>query len=167
MSDRLKNMQTNKLVDVVKNCTIYGYDASIRDKAIELLKERGVQTEDLVYFGKNKGHEIKHAESILKVFNRSAFLALLCYTAFLLQLLIQPTEENLILLTFGRISTLILYVIFLIGGTFSIVRFNKVVKKTENSGDVIMFILFGMPFFLIVYLHFIRKMREDLARMNP
>jgi hypothetical protein len=84
-----------------------------------------------------------------------------------LQLLIQPTEENLILLTFGRISTLILYVLFLIGGTFSIVRFNKVVKKTENSGDVIMFILFGMPFFLIVYLHFIRKMREDLARMNP
>lgn len=159
-------MQTEKLVDVVKNHAIYGYDASIRDQAVELLQERGVQTEDLIYFGKNKGNQIKHAESILKVFNRNAFLALLCYSAFLAQIFIQPTEENLLILTFGRISTLILYVIFLIGGTFSMVRFNKVIRKPENSGDIIIFILFGMPFFLIIYLHFIRKMREDLARMN-
>jgi len=159
-------MQTEKLVDIVENCAMYGYDASIRDQAVELLKERGVQTEDLVHFGKGKSQQSRYAHGILKTFNRTSVLGLICYLAFLTQLLIQPTEENLFILTFGRISTLILYMIFLIGTMLSIVRFNKAIKKAENSGDIILFILLGMPLFMLVYLHFKRKMKEDLAHLN-
>ncbi|NRA11813.1 MAG: hypothetical protein HRT57_07655 [Crocinitomicaceae bacterium] len=163
MSDRLKNMQTDKLVDVAKNYAIYGYDESIRDQAITLLSERGVQTEDLIYFGKDKSRDSKHAEGILKTFDRNSILGVLCYVTFLCQLFIQPTEENVLILTLGRISTLILYVIFLIGVIFSIVRFNKAINKGEATGDIIILIVLGIPF---AYLHFKRKMKEDLAHIN-
>lgn len=159
-------MQTDKLVDVVENFAIYGYDASIRDHALQLLKDRGVQTEDLVYFGKDKSKQSRYVHGILETFNRNSVLGLIFYIAFITQLFVQPTEENILILTFGRISTLILLVIFLIGATFSIVRFNKVINKTENGADILIFILVGMPLFIFVYLYFKRKMKEDLSHLG-
>ena len=44
--ERLKKLDTDKLIDVVKNYRQYGYEENLRNSAISLLEERGITTVD-------------------------------------------------------------------------------------------------------------------------
>ncbi|MCF8297197.1 MAG: hypothetical protein K9J13_06600 [Saprospiraceae bacterium] len=46
-SERLKNLNDSKLIDVVKNYRQYGYDESLRNEAISILEARGIDKEFL------------------------------------------------------------------------------------------------------------------------
>ena len=52
--EKLKSMQTNLLIDVVKNYKQHGYPVELRNEALQILDERGIKIDQLELTGKLK-----------------------------------------------------------------------------------------------------------------
>lgn len=73
--EKLKRLDNDKLLDVVKNYQRYGYDEEIRNAAIALLQEKGWSMEELKMFGYLNNHNYDDALKAFKSFCRNVKLA--------------------------------------------------------------------------------------------
>lgn len=156
-------METDKLVDVVKNYQQYGYDISVRNSAISVLKERGLKEEDLIFHGQNKARSQQHARDIIKDYSRNSLLALVFYLV-IIGINFLPASVGLSLVAY--LIAFLAFIGFLIASTMNLTRFFKAIGKPDNSSEIILYIALGIPFFIFVYFYFRSKMNEELDRIN-
>lgn len=77
--EKLQNMQTTALIDVVKNYKKYNYPIEIKDAAIQILNSRGIKQESLKLSGNL--NNIKYDEATLEYqkYNINSIVGLVFY----------------------------------------------------------------------------------------
>jgi hypothetical protein len=73
--ERLKKLDTDKLMDVVKNYRQYGYDEGFRNSAISILADRGISQEQLELTGNFVNRNYDFANEIYKSFSKNSKIA--------------------------------------------------------------------------------------------
>lgn len=69
--ERLIKLDNLKLTDDVKNYKQYGYDDSIRKTALEILKTKGFEEDDLKFTGNDINYKYERAIEISRVYKRN------------------------------------------------------------------------------------------------
>src|SRR5436190_11944500 len=77
-------------MDVVKNYHQYGYDDSLRNAAIDILRGRGITQEDLKLLGNFENQQFNSALEIAKSFSSNSNFAFLFFTIFLIAKFLTP-----------------------------------------------------------------------------
>lgn len=169
MSDqdqKLLQLDDNKLMDVVKNYRQYGYDEKLRERAIEILEERGISKEDLKLGGNFDNLKYEQARILFASFGKNSRNAFVFYLLFFL-ISIRNSEAELggILSLFFALTwivSLILYFVFLIRSFLNQSRFYKLSGKEYGSEGILLYFILGMPFYMIMYFYFKKQMKTQL-----
>jgi len=164
--DRLRSLDNEKLIDVVKNYRQYNYDTIIRNAAIGILGDRGIDKEQLKLTGNFENQTYNIAENIFISFNRNSIIAVVFYiltiiTAILLPMFLDSEHLEIITLTFTLI-TVILYFVFFIRSFINQIDFFKIIGQHPGSGITIIFFFIGVPLYVFLYLYYRNRMKEEL-----
>jgi lipopolysaccharide export system permease protein len=165
--DRLKNLENKQLIDVVKNYKQYGYDKEMRDKAISILEERGVSQEHLRLTGNLENTDYNHAIDLYASFLFNSRIAFALYITILLNSILIPLlffgSETFS--QFGRVANwafLIFYFIFLMKSFLNQDQLYKIIDKKAGSENVLVYLLLGVPFYILAYFYFKSQMKEKM-----
>jgi hypothetical protein len=164
---RLLNLDNSKLMDVVKNYRQYGFDDEFREKAISILEERGISIEDLKLTGNFENKTFDYAKLIFQAFRRNSTIAFVMYlilffTSFAPSFISSDSEGVAIFLLIASISSLIIYVVFLIKSFMSQNQYYKLIGQDYGSEGALLYLFFGMPFYMIMYFFFRNQMKEKM-----
>ena len=158
MNDRaeaLKRLATPKLIDAVRNYRQYGYDLAIRDSALLMLEERGVEIEALVLSGSLHNASYDNAERVYRSYVRNSNLAFLTYIlVFVFKIggaIVADPASNSTLSLILFVAALVLYFRFLIGSFIDQSNFYRSQGKKWNGGDQLIYFLVGMPFYIFMF----------------
>ena len=163
--ERLKRLNDLKLIDTVKNHKQYGYDESVRNSAILILEERGIDIEQLKLSGNFKNHNYENAQRIYDSYRKNSLTAFIVYIlSFIIQVNIFDIGGIIMLI----INTLImiLYLIYLIKSFISQSNFYKAIGKDYGVSGAFLYLLLGMPLYFIMYFFFRNQMKEQLRYIN-
>lgn len=164
---RLENLDTDKLIDVVKNYRQYGYDNTIREAALSILSERGINQEHLELSGNLNNVTYDEAHHVFDTFNRNSKRAFLLFIISLLTLILTPIlsvyNETLTLISF-RLNWIVLlsYFIFLIRSFMNQQQFYRLIGKSYGTDNALIYLLVGMPFYLFMFFYFRNQMKEEM-----
>lgn len=136
-SERLKNLDNSKLIDVVRNYKRYGYDDVVRNAAITLLNERGYTIEELSLLGYLENQDYDEAVKQYNAFCRNSKIAIL-----------------FLLLSGGLLS--VIYIIMIYMAYRSQNRFYLALNRKNDNPFI--YDIFGVMF----YFHVRDKMKEEL-----
>jgi len=169
-AERLKTLDTDKLLDVVRNYRQYGYNEDLRIAAIALLKERGVDEEHLKLTGNFENRTFDFALVIYASFQRNSRVAFVLYglliVAKLLPLVAMDSEMLTGAARFIELGSLILYVVFLLLSFINQTQFYRVIGKKYGSDGALMYLFFGMPLYVIMYFYFRNQMRQQMKMIR-
>jgi lipopolysaccharide export system permease protein len=173
ISEKLKSFNDFKLMDIVKNYKQYRYDVSIRDSAISILESRGISENELKMTGNYRNSEYDIAENIYKAFLRNSKLTFLFYGLFIiffgLTILIGLWFKADSIATFFSIlmiTSLIIYILFLILTFSNQFQLDKVLGKNFAVDSIIITWLLGIPFYFLTYFYLKDKMKETMNLMR-
>src|SRR5579872_7022942 len=79
LKERLGKLDSNKLIDIVKNYRQYGYSDDVRLYAINLLEEQGISKEDLHLTGNLENATHNYAQDLYSSYNRNSIIAFVTY----------------------------------------------------------------------------------------
>ena len=169
--ERLKKLDTDKLIDVVKNYRQYGYDDNLRNIAISLLEDRGVTKEQLELSGNFVNRTYDFAGELHKSFSQNSKIAFILYgivflCSILFPLLSINTESLGIALIIIKIAAYLLYFVFLIKSFLDQSRFYKAVGKDYGIEGALLYLFFGMPLYVIMYFVFQNQMKEQMKEIK-
>lgn len=170
--EKLKSLDNDKLIDVVKNYRQYGYDEIIRNTAITILHERGISKEDLKLSGNFDNHTYNRAGSLYELFNQNSKKAFIAYGIIFMNNLIFPIIIDNYSETIGIVYTLLtwttinLYFFFLIKSFLNQDKFYKVINQNNGSEGVIMYLFLGLPFYIVMYFYFKKQMTEKMKEIK-
>lgn len=164
---KLKSLNNEKLIDVVKNYRQYGYDDNLRNTAIEILGNRGVDENQLKLTGNFENETYNSSQEIYNSFKQNSMITFICYLVVLLTKIFlsinYTNSESLILgLSIINLIVLISYLIFLIKSFINQLNFFKTIGKKFNSGGVFVYFILGMPFYIFMYFYFRNQMKEEM-----
>lgn len=167
INDRLIKLDNSKLVDVVKNYKQYGYDESIRKSALHILKSRGIEEEDLKFTGNLNNYNYERAIEISMKYTKNSGIAFLLYvttilTNIIISIIANSSEILAWTLLILNILSFIFYFVFLLISAHNHVEFYKFIGKELGTGDLILYIVIGMPFYIIQYFYFKKQMMEEM-----
>jgi len=170
-TERLKKLDDHKLIDVVKNYRQYGYDEVLQLEAIAILKERGISKEELRITGNLENRTYTAAEELYKSFRNNSKITFILYGIILLSSLGGPfllkQGDAMYLLNLGISWTaFIAYFIFLIRAFLNQNRFYKVINQDYGAEGLIVYVLLGMPFYLIMYFYFGNQMKDKMQEIR-
>jgi hypothetical protein len=169
-SATVKKMDNSKLIDIVKNYKRYGYDVSLKDTALQILKERGIDDEMLRLTGNLTDQKYESAQDIYKSFNKSSktsfiFYGLLFLTAFKPLLTINSYSFSIFILIY-IIICYITCLIFILKSLISYSDFYKAIGKHLGVGTYLVFIISGLFAYFFVYFYYKKEMKEDMKMIN-
>ena len=118
-SERLKNLDNKKLIDVVKNYRQYGYDENLRASAISILDARGITKEQLELTGNFDNKAYDYANQLYNSFSKNSKIAFILFliilsTNIVIPILAVNSETLSILVLIANWVVLFGYFIFLI-----------------------------------------------------
>ena len=169
--EKLKKLDTNKLIDVVKNYRQYGYDENLRASAFSILEDRGITKEDLQLTGNLENRTYDLADDLYKSFSQNSKIAFILYGILLLTNILIPIlsrdSDTLGLITLIiNIGSLIFYFIFLIKSFLNQNQFYKAIGKDYGTEGVLLYLFIGMPFYIIMYFYFRNQMKEKMKEVK-
>lgn len=169
--ETLSRLDSNKLVDVVKNYKQYGYDDSIRETAVSILASRGIDSETLRLTGNDKNSSYEIASAIFNGFTQDSKRCIGFYVSALLFMLVAKAVISVNEVVAGVL--VILFWIAILGYTIFLIRaylkqneFYKSIDKPKESGEQIGLFIVGMPLFVFLYFYLRGKMEEDLKLIS-
>ena len=167
LQKRLERLDENKLMDMVKNYRQYGYSEDIRSYAVGLLEQRGVTITDLQLTGNYENKTYDYASDILSAFNKNSKLAILLYGIILVLKIIDTwftptTHAGGTYLLLGFIICPLLYLLFLVKSFSNQSEFYKLTGDPYGAEGAVMYLLLGMPFYIIMYFIFQNQMKERM-----
>ena len=148
--EKLKNMQTHLLIDVIKNYKQYGYPVELRDASIEILEQRGIKQQSLQLSGNFENNNFDEALEEYKKYNTTSTIALIIYVI------------SILLWRSSPIISILLYIISLVFIALSFTNTKKISKilKEENLNYSGVFIVFSIVFYFILFF-IVRKQVKD------
>lgn len=170
-SERLKNLNDSKLIDVVKNYRQYGYDEGLRNTAITILEERGIDKEFLQMTHNYKNRTYDFAQDYYMSYRRNSKIAFILYGLLIAHIFLSffwaiSFEAFTVLYIIIYISFLIAYIVFLIKSFIDYSQFYKAVDKSYGSEAIIVFCVLGLPFYVFTYFYFRNKMNEQMKMIQ-
>lgn len=170
-SEKLKSLDNEKLIDVVKNYKQYRYDDELRNTAIEILEERGIDKEQLKLTGNLENKEYNTAADLYNAFGRSSkaaftFYILIFITKIMVSIVSGDSSTLLTTIVVLFWSSLILYCTLLIKSFIVQSRFLKIIGKEYSSAAFMIYFLLGMPLYIIMYFYFRRQMSEEMKLIS-
>ena len=168
MSDtinRLKSLDNNKLIDVVKNYRQYGYSEEIRSEALKILDERGIDEMTLKLTGNFDNTTYDEAARHFEDFKRNSRIAFILYGAFLTMTLLLvwfiPDFHGLgLIIAIIPVALLFTFLFFLIRSFLNQAQFYKTNGKEYGADGAIIYLILGMPFYIFMYFYFRNQMRN-------
>ena len=165
--ERLKKLDNEKLIDVVRNYRQYGYDETFRAAAISILDERGIKQEELKLFGNFENHTYDFANDLYTSFGRNSKIAFALYLVLLIStiltpILIRSSETLSIIILIVTISAYISYFVFLIRSFINQNQFYKIIGEDYGTEGAILYFLAGMPLYIFMYFYFSGQMKEKM-----
>jgi len=172
MSDKfelIKKMDSSKLIDIVKNYKRYGYEERLKDSALQILKDRGIDEETLRLTGNLSDYKFESVNEIYKSFIKSSKIAFLFYGLiflFTFTLTSITSYSFLIILTIVYFICLISCLTFIVKSLICYHDFSKAVGKHLGSGTFIAYVLLGIFFYFFMYFYYKKEMKEDMKMIN-
>jgi lipopolysaccharide export system permease protein len=175
ITDKLKPLSDNQLIDIIQNYRQYKYTKGEREVGLELLAERGITKEELVFTGRFENQ--RHKEAIASYDNmlKNSIIALIIYGITLvantvLAVALNNLEMSKTVKLIAQIIILYsLNVVFLFFAIRSIInydRINKALKKPRNIGNYIVLFLFGIPFYIFLYFYTRKQTKEKIEAIR-
>jgi hypothetical protein len=169
-TDTLRRMETNRLMDVVKNHRQYGYDESIRDSALLILKERGIEIEELALSGNLHNATYDRAERMYRAYRRHSGLTFLFYILILATNLwvswVASTGETGWLHVLVVLGVFCSYLGFLIASFIDQSNFYRSIGKKWEGSDQVIYFLLGMPLYVFMYFYYRSRMHDEMEMIR-
>lgn len=170
-TERLKSFDNSKLIDVVKNYKQYGYDDDLRNSAIDILKSRGIEENDLKLTGNFESLQFNSARAIAKSYAKNSKITFLFYgialvTPILTQLVAIKSESLGWAFLIIEILSLILFLVFLLRSFINQNNFYKTIEKKLETGDQVIYLIVGMPLYILMYFYYRQKMTEEMKMIK-
>ncbi len=168
---RLKGLNTEKLIEVVKNYRQFKFDEKIRNYAISLLAERGISWEQLEQTGTFLNQNYDYELNVYRAFRRNSTIAFIAYLVFMASTLlfsfltIQSVAPGPIHPAL-KITAVVLYLVYLIKSFINQSQFYRAIGEDYGANGIIVYFLFGMPLYLFMYFFFRDQMREKLKEIQ-
>ena len=168
---RLKGLDTDKLIEVVKNYRQFSFDEKIRNCAISLLAERGISREQLEQTGSFLNQNYDYELNVYRSFMRNSTIAFIAYILILVSTLlfsflmiqsIAPGSFHPAL----KITAIVLYLVYLIKSFINQNQFYRAIGEDYGTNGIIIYFLLGMPLYLFMYFFFRDQMREKLKEIQ-
>ncbi|MFY0603793.1 MAG: hypothetical protein JXQ93_07565 [Flavobacteriaceae bacterium] len=169
--ERLKNLENNKLIDVVKNYRQYGYTEELRLAALKLLHQRGITKEELEYRGQFENKTYSKAKKLYDLFSRNSKIAFVFYGALLLFAIFDPFFKSnsgtiTILYLITNILVFVFYTTFLILSFVNQHKFYKMINLDNIFEGVVVYLFLGAPFYIFMYFYFRNQMGEKMNEIK-
>lgn len=174
MSIRKEQFHTfsdNRLIEVVKNARQFGYTDEVRNAALAELRRRGIEEEDLLLTGNLSNSVYERTRELYHNYTTNSGIAFVLYGALLFLKLI-PLTRFFSFNTTGTIYTLLLliglimYLVFFFRAFSNHAGFYKAAGKTLGSGDQLVYVFIGMPFFLFMFFFYRKQMAEEMQMVE-
>jgi hypothetical protein len=171
MASKLCKLSDDKLMDVVRNYLRYGYPPEIRDEALAILHQRGIDAESLHLSGKLVNFTAESAEALAKDYNRSSLMAFIFYgvsitSSILLKVSLHSSAPLAWTLLIINLASSISFIIFLIRSFIRHIDFYKKTGNPAGAEDAIVFFLIGMPLYIFVFFFYKNRMKERLKTLR-
>lgn len=162
----LEKFNNDKLIDVVKNYKQYGYDDAIRNTALAILRERGIDKSFLEMTGNLHNSKFEFAEDLYNSYTRNSTIAFILYALSLVMAFMLfgqfKNDSAIMFYLVLRIIFLLGFIVFFIQSLMKQNEFNKSIGKESGSWDVIIYILLGLPLYIIIYFIQKKQMAEEM-----
>lgn len=171
IKDRLKKLESDKLIDVVKNYRQYGYNDDIRNHAIILLEQRGITKNDLQLTGNFENSKYDHASNVFASFEKNSRIAFLFYAMFIIIVIITPflhisSKSFESITSYGFIVSFLVYIMFLLKSFLNQSQFYKLTGDEYGTQGAFVYLFLGMPFYIVMYFIFQGQMKERLKMIT-
>lgn len=153
--EKLKNLQTATLIDVVKNYKKYNYTLEIRDEALKILENRGVKQDTLKFSGNLTNNVYDEAISKYQKYNTNSIIGLILFIL------------SYVLFNVNSFFGLIIYLIALIfiGLSFSnMKKISKLLNDEKIDYSILLFFLSLFVYFIIFFVN--RKQLKEKIQLN-
>lgn len=169
--DRLKNLDSDKLIDVVKNYRQYGYEEDLRTEAITILEERGISKEQLQLTGNFENKKYDKAEDLYNSFTNNSKITLVLYGTMLLTNILSPmilsvNESIGFLILILGIGSLIFFLVFVIRSFINQSQFYKTIGEEYGTEGALIYLFLGMPLYLFMYFYFLNQMKQKMKEIR-
>ena len=171
LTERLRNLDDNKLIDVVKNYRQYGYDDHMRAAAIAILNSRGITEEELCRTGNYENKTYNYALKYFNSFNRNSKIAFALYivnllTNVLIPIFSQSSEHLATFIFIINLLSLVAYFIFFILSFLNQNRFFKIINQDYGKEGALIYLFLGMPFYIFMYFYFKNQIAEKMREIK-
>ena len=167
----LKNHDSNKLIDIIKNYHQYDYPISYRNSSVQILNNRGISEEELKFSGNLSNQVYEDAKRALDLQNENSKIALVSYVSYMLFTILALVFNNNKLPALAVIS-IILVVIFVVAFLVYLIKvytnlsdFYKIIDK-KNVTNILGIAIIGIPLYFLVYFYYNKKLIEDIKLIN-
>jgi lipopolysaccharide export system permease protein len=163
----LTTYDDNKLIDVVKHYRQYDYNIAYKNSSLSILNSRGITEQELKFGGNLTDHAYEESLRLKYLYEENSKLAFLLYAISLLFTLPGAILRNNGFPSFGNslyiigITVGVIYLFTLIKSFIDQSNLYKQLGKSNISNAVI-FILLGLPLYVIFYFYQKKKINEDL-----
>jgi len=170
-SERLKNLDDRKLMDVVKNYRQYGYDDEMRATAISILNSRGITKEQLELTGNYDNKTYDYANELFKSFEKNSKIAFTLFVIILLTNILIPiislnSESIAVVILIINILAFVLYFIYLIKSFLNQNQYYRAINDDYGTEGALMYLFLGMPFYIFMYFYFRNQMKEKMKSIK-
>ncbi len=170
-TEKLRTLDTDKLIDVVKNYRQYGYSENIRLTAISILESRGISKEQLQLTGNYDNKTYDRANELYHSFSRNSKRAFVLYGLVLFISLLTPflylyseSLETVFLLI--KAGAGLFYFIFLLQSFLDQSQFYKATGQDYGTEGALLYLFLGIPFYLVLYFLFRTQMKNKMAEIK-
>lgn len=169
--DKLGSLDNEKLIDVVKNFRQYGYDDNIRNAAIEILEDRGIDKEQLKLTGNFENQTYNSAKLFYDAFKRNSRITIIFYTlvyisAIFLHVLNLDSEPVTVIALAIDLILVLSYFLFFIKSFNNQIDFFRIIGKYPGFSSAVIYFLLGVPFYVFLYFYYRNRMKEELKLIN-
>ena len=171
----LAQMDTERLIDVVKNYRQYEHSINYRNHALELLEEQGISEMELKLQGNFENYTYAESQKAFSSYSNYAKYAFISY-AFAVVLYAAHTVFRIYGIALSEalskgllIASYVVFGLFAINLVRSIISYYNVYKalnKKPNADILFLFLLLGLPLYFILYFFLKKKIKEDMQLLR-
>ncbi|MGZ2369238.1 hypothetical protein ACXR6G_05600 [Ancylomarina sp. YFZ004] len=169
--DRLKNLDSDKLIDVVKNYRQYDYEENLRTEAIIILEERGISKEQLLLTGNFENNKYENAEDLYNSFTKNskitlAFYGIIFLTNLLSPMILKVNESVGFLILILGVGSLIFFLVFFIKSFMNQNQFYISIGQEFGTEGALLYLFLGMPLYFLMYFYFQNQMKQKMKEIR-
>ncbi len=162
MKTKLSKLSNDKLIDIVKHYRLYHYKREIKQVSIEILQERGMDTNMLTQFKSDREVMINQLEKSVKEFQYFGRLTLLFYflSLFISYFILDTTVVTYMIIGFVCLLFYMVYYLLMYSRYYDF--YKKLDGNAHGATRQIAFFLAGFPLCFLAFYYSLREMRKEL-----